>query len=379
MRAILWIACRHHMGELHVKHPDLKIRVINTKAPEDLMLKRFHAIFQSLPQAPYRLFEWEDVSVQPRDFITTRALEVLECGMEQMREGTFNKQRDDYRELCELVVVYLGGSVSRKRKVGGATPLPFVMRHPGPFHQARFLHKSLYLIKMSMMLDIIPEDVVPADKRESVDRMVRLIVLFHAKYFLQAFLPAAGTRLDLGHWNDMVEYYRFDEEVAGEVKDSILRQLWYLTQELSVLSLFDHGLQHQERSEIARALLSYPKPPVFPPGKPIFPVLSNDPTPRIVDFIGPKSWLLFDLLTKDGEWLRLPAEQWNGDAEYIEMKNIVMDLAVTNDTAERAVNKVTQYANAAEDGGQRGEIVLVAAWHQNRMSGYTKEDMENVL
>ena len=92
---------------------------------------------------------------------------------------------------------YLGGSVSRKRKLGGVVQLPFVMRHPDAFHQVRFLLKALYLIKISMMMDVVPESVVPMDKRQSVDRMARFIALFHAKYFLQAFLPAAGAHLDL--------------------------------------------------------------------------------------------------------------------------------------------------------------------------------------
>ena len=44
MHAILWIACRHHMGELHVKHPDIKIRVIETTSPDDVMFKKFQNI-----------------------------------------------------------------------------------------------------------------------------------------------------------------------------------------------------------------------------------------------------------------------------------------------------------------------------------------------
>ena len=76
MRAILWLACRHHMGELHVKHPDIAIRVINTKAPEDTMFKKFQEIFENLPQGNYRLYEWPAELLHPLDFLTTRALEV---------------------------------------------------------------------------------------------------------------------------------------------------------------------------------------------------------------------------------------------------------------------------------------------------------------
>ena len=56
-----------------------------------------------------------------------------------------------------------------------------------------------------------------------------------------------------------------------------------------------------------------------------------------------------------------------------------MNLSVTNDTAERAVKKVTEYANSADDAGQRGKIVEVAAWHHSKMSSYTKDEMENAI
>ena len=54
----------------------------------------------------------------------------------------------------------------------------------------------------------------------------------------------------------------------------------------------------------------------------------------------------------DPGWLQLLAEESAVNEEYIEMNNIIMDLSVTNDTAERAVGKVTDYANSAQDGGQ---------------------------
>ena len=64
----------------------------------------------------------------------------------------------------------------------------------------------------------------------------------------------------------------------------------------------------------------------------------------------------------------------------ISMNELIMDLSVTNDdTAERAVKKVTDYANSAPDGGQRGKIIGVAARHHSKMSGYTKEDLENAI
>ena len=65
-------------------------------------------------------------------------------------------------------------------------------------------------------------------------------------------------------------------------------------------------------------------------------------------------------------WLNLPCEEWTLNIRYKEIENTVLDLAVANDTAERAVKKVTDYANSANDGGQRGKIVnpiMVGLFH----------------
>ena len=63
------------------------------------------------PAGSLCLWEWlEEVRVRPHTFYTARALEVKEWAEEQLLRGSFG--RDDYRELCELIVVFLGGEVN---------------------------------------------------------------------------------------------------------------------------------------------------------------------------------------------------------------------------------------------------------------------------
>ena len=82
------------------------------------MFKKFQDIYDKLPPCNYRLFQWPDL-VHPMDFVTTCALESLEWGEAQLQNGTFSNQRDDYRELCELVVFYLGGVLRGRGKMVG--------------------------------------------------------------------------------------------------------------------------------------------------------------------------------------------------------------------------------------------------------------------
>ena len=53
--------------------------------------------------------------------------------------------REDYRELLELVVIYLGGVVKRVRKKE-VIPIAAedVIRKPGAIHRARFMASCIY-------------------------------------------------------------------------------------------------------------------------------------------------------------------------------------------------------------------------------------------
>ena len=70
-----------------------------------------------------------------------KAKSVLKWAEQHMKSSSFS--RDDYRELCCLVVEYLGGNLS----VSGKPQL----RKPGAMHEARFMADALYILKMTLL------------------------------------------------------------------------------------------------------------------------------------------------------------------------------------------------------------------------------------
>src|SRR6218665_3516746 len=65
------------------------------------------------------------------------ALEALQFGQRALELNTFD--RGDYKKVCELFVVYLGGEVNN-----------FLVHQPGACHEARFLADALYLFTLQM-------------------------------------------------------------------------------------------------------------------------------------------------------------------------------------------------------------------------------------
>ena len=100
---ILWIGCRHQRGELHVKHQDIKVRLGETTASEDVKFKMFLEIFIYHPVTIVNSNSPANLA-RTSDFVTCRDSGAFEWGKEQLRNGTFSRQRDDYGELCELMV-----------------------------------------------------------------------------------------------------------------------------------------------------------------------------------------------------------------------------------------------------------------------------------
>ncbi len=80
-----------------------------------MLFQKFRDRFQYIPvNLQYlQLWEWPDLTVPHPPhyvFLVARAQEVLTFLQRHLLEDDFG--RDDYRELCELIIKYLGGQVS---------------------------------------------------------------------------------------------------------------------------------------------------------------------------------------------------------------------------------------------------------------------------
>ena len=255
------------------------------------------------------------------------------------------------------------------------------IRAPGALHHARFLSKGLYILKIVMLADVTPHGLLTPNMLAGLDRMAQFAAIFYAPWFLQARLAPPAPRLDLQLWQDMCEYHIIDDTVAGEVKRSILRHLWYLSEPLVIFELFDEQLDGRTRAAIAASLDATPRPAVFLPGKPVFPVNTllqvNNLT---LDYLeGPLSWLVFHLLDKEGRWLTLPPDTWNDNEEYRSMQSVVHTIAVVNGAAERSVKDVQDFTNAAKDGSYRDQIILVSNSHRAKIATFRKNEMQEKL
>ena len=104
-RAVLWLACRHHIPGLHIKHANEVIRG-ESDAPEDKLFKQFRNNFPLLTW----LITRHGIGLIML-MIGGKEQQTCCSGLIIMQDATL--VHEDYRELLELVTIYLGGGIKR--------------------------------------------------------------------------------------------------------------------------------------------------------------------------------------------------------------------------------------------------------------------------
>ena len=130
----------------------------------------FRKIFPSLEwdATDLNLWTWpEDL----HNFLVIRLLQVLEWRVPLLQEGAFH---GDHRKLLELVIHFLSGQVSRPRK-RGSPKIVFTMMKPGAFHHTCFMAKSLYLLKIAMLMHKFPPRFHGPEQQLGVHKMAQFI------------------------------------------------------------------------------------------------------------------------------------------------------------------------------------------------------------
>lgn len=126
--------------------------------------------------------------------------------------------------------------------------------------------------------------------------MANFIALFHAKAFLLSRISVIAPKVYHQYIADMQWYRDTDKITSDAAIQSCNRHLWYLTEELVIFAMFDDEMSPIERSDMALKLYDTQRSEEIKPGKPSFPKVDGDNIPSFASLIGPRSWLLFNLI-----------------------------------------------------------------------------------
>ena len=97
---------------------------------------------------------------------------------------------------------------------------------------------------------------------------------------------------------------------------------------------------------------------------------------KLQDFVGRGSLFLFDVLGFEKHWLKLPVSQWQTDPAFLQMQRFVNCMLVTNDTAERGIKLVSDFAKSlTKDPDQKQYLLQVVEQARRQCPDASKKSL----
>ena len=123
-------------------------------------------------------------------------------------------------------------------------------------------------------------------------------------------------------------------------------------------------------------MLTFDVPIDFQVGKPEFPDILEKT--KLVDLVGPNTWFIFLKLKVNSDWLRKSADLWPEDSDYKLMETFVRTVKTPNDTAERGVKLMSDYALIlTKDESMKQYILQVVDSHRKAFPDFKKKTLNS--
>lgn len=233
-RELLLFACRHHVYELVLKAVfETKVKHI-TSSPDIPIFKKLRD-------------NWKNINTDniesPLNFVKAHIAKTNITSLLTFYKTELEKSfvRDDYRELVELCVLFLGGDTENKLK----------LRPPGALHQARWMARAIYSIKICLLQSQLK---ITAKDKNALQDVCLFIVTLYTKPWLECTMAVKAPNQDLSFLKALKEYEKVDATSSKASISKFIHHLWYLCEETVMLSLFDEEVDTKTKTKMINNL-----------------------------------------------------------------------------------------------------------------------------
>ncbi|XP_052131564.1 uncharacterized protein LOC113203934 isoform X2 [Frankliniella occidentalis] len=324
---LLYLACRRHVYETLLEG----VAVLSTgpsQSPEVALFKKFKDFWPKLDMTSYQDGPSDEnvwAAIEP-----TRQ-DIINFANNQLQEF---QPRDDYRELLHLTLLFSG-----EIPEGGAK-----FTKPGALSKARWMMYLIYAFKTWMFRGQFP---LTADQETGLRQLCIFGVNVYIKrWFSASTIAAISPREDLNLLKELrlLAKVRSLQAEAAAALHKLEGALWYLSDRLIPLALFDDQVPNDEKDLIAKAILE----PQHQPSKKNHRWRRSpkdiEETTQLADLITTDSKSFFETLSLSSDFLHSPASEWKDTRTFTAAKDVVDSLKVTNEIAERGVALSKDYS-----------------------------------
>ena len=257
------------------------------------------------------------------------------------------KYRHDYKELLELSILFLGGEV----------PL-YQFKRPGAITHARWMSKVLYCLKMWMFQDQL---ILTTKERQCLKEISLFSVLIYLKAWITAPIAATAPYNDLNLLKYIRQYH--NKNIAESAESKFGSHLWYLSEELVGLALFDTTVPLTTK----RLMIKRMNDPQTTLSCPKRIDLQYDPLPTLDMLTTRHSFGLFCALNINTSFMCKDPSTWESDSDYNDAIGKIKNIKVVNDDAERGISLIKEYnAKHTKDEEQFQYLLKIVEQHRKK-------------
>lgn len=346
-RILLWLACRHHTHELILKGVFDECYPVPSSAPDIKIFRKFQNMWDSLDKTVYTTMLDEEDSMQ--GFLKDQRMTMIHYLQNTLENGTY--PREDYKELLQLSLLYLGGWSQNY----------FPFRVPGALHQARWMAKAIYALKIVLFTQQLLN--FPGITKKELSGMKQIgyfVCLVYVRFWHESVISRWAPKNDL----DMIQI--LDSYPDINVKKSALaaakRHLWYLSEINIGLAFLDERITQEEKNKM---FLNLEKPAKKKEMKRLDGKTLKFDEKSISDFVTSKTKTFFELFGIHDK------------SEYCSttVRDLVDGLKVVNDTAERGIALIKKFNDSVKDEEQKQFLLRVVEHHRRGVTKRTKEEV----
>lgn len=315
---LLYTMCRHHLKEIQVRD----VFTLCFGASQASHLTTFDMLIENWNKIKSRGFSYSPIAavkLAQNSLIKRMSKSAIDIISSHAKSKLI---RDDYAELNDLVLKFLGVETESPFRVVGAR------------NNARWMCRILYAFKTYLFRDHLQLDEKFLD---SLERFCIFIALIYAKHWNVCSITVDAPYNDLQLMKELYDYIAIDEEIADVAMGAHERHLWYLSDELIVLSLFSNKVSTQEKIRMVQQLTRQASARTENSIKRTTDI-DNIPDMQLHQFISSRSFFLFERLELDTAFLNENPENWNNMSSFKNAKKTIEELLnVVNDSSERAL------------------------------------------
>lgn len=332
---MLWLACRHHTMEIMLSAV-VDQSLAPSSGPDIQLFKRFKNTWNTIDQSDFKTIP-DDAEA---NILAEVAADRISFAKKQLQ---VHQPRDDYRELLNLTIIFLGGVPEKG----------VLFRRPAGLHRARWMARALYCLKIYLFKH---QFKLTKKDEKAVREICIFTVMIYVKYWFQASTGWSAPRNDLQLLKDIKAFESFNKNIATVALKKILNHLWYLSEELVSFAFFDDELSVQEKKKMVEALKIEGTEDCL---KRINLDITHIHEKNIENFVSSNSLRFFQILGISSNFLKKDVETWNEDTDYVAAKNIVHSLRVVNDIAERGVALMEEYNKLITSNEEQMQYLLL--------------------